>query len=111
MRYRAFILCCLSAFCLLSACAERKQALETWVHADTGSYGAALSPDGRFLLTGEIGGFARVWDLERNQVRYSLQHEEGDAGGIIAGAFPRAATCSSPSNRVRLRAGRSPAAD
>ncbi len=72
---------------LLAGCSERKQALETWVHADTGSYGAALSPDGRLLLTGEIGGFARVWDLERNQVRYSLQHEEGDAGGVIAGAF------------------------
>ncbi len=39
---------------MLSACAERKQALETWVHADTGSYGAALSPDGRLLLTGDI---------------------------------------------------------
>ena len=77
----------LVAALLLSACAEQKQALETWVHADTGSYGAAISPDGRYLLTGEIGGFARVWDLEQNRVRYSLQHEEGDAGGVIAAAF------------------------
>lgn len=71
----------------LTACTESKQALETWVHADTGSYGAAISPDGRFLLTGEIGGFARVWDLQSNQVLYSVQHEDGDEGGIIDAAF------------------------
>lgn len=72
---------------LLVACSESKQALDTWVHADTGSYGAAISPDGRYLLTGEIGGFARVWDLPNNRVRYSLQHEDGDEGGIIDAAF------------------------
>jgi WD40 repeat protein len=72
---------------LLSACSEPKQALDTWVHADTGSYGAAISPDGKLLLTGEIGGFARVWDLQTNQVKYSLQHEEGSAGGVVSAAF------------------------
>ncbi len=77
------LLCCL----LLGACAEQKKALETWIHADTGSYGAAISPDGNYLLTGEIGGFARVWDLRKNEVMYSVQHEDGDAGGIIAADF------------------------
>jgi len=72
---------------LLFACSEQKQALDTWVHADTGSYGAAISPDGKLLLTGEIGGFARVWDLNKNQVLYSVQHENGDEGGIIDAAF------------------------
>jgi WD40 repeat protein len=72
---------------LVGACSEQKQALDTWVHADTGSYGAAISPDGRYLLTGEIGGFARVWDLQTNQVKYSLQHEEGGAGGIVSADF------------------------
>ncbi len=72
---------------LLAACSERKQALETWIHADTGSYGAAISPDGKYLLTGEIGGFARVWDLRANQVKYSVQHEDCDEGGIIAADF------------------------
>jgi WD40 repeat protein len=75
-------------FCgLLVACSEQKQALDTWVHADTGSYGAAISPDGKHLLTGEIGGFARVWDLQTNQVKYSLQHEEGAEGGVIDADF------------------------
>ncbi len=75
-------------FCtLLIACSEQKQALDTWVHADTGSYGAAISPDGKHLLTGEIGGFARVWDLQNNQVKYSVQHEDGTEGGIISAAF------------------------
>ncbi len=68
-------------------CSEKKQALETWVHADTGSYGAAISPDGKYLLTGEIGGFARVWDLQGNRVLYSVQHEDGNEGGIIDAAF------------------------
>ena len=72
---------------LLGACSEQKQALDTWVHADTGSYSAAISPDGKLLLTGEISGFARVWDLQTHQVKYSLQHEEGDAGGVVAAAF------------------------
>ena len=75
-------------FCvLLAACSEQKQALDTWVHADTGSYGAAISPDGKHLLTGEIGGFARVWDISANKVKYSVQHEDGGDGGIIAAAF------------------------
>jgi len=74
--------------CLLSSsCSEKKQPLDTWVHADTGSYGAEISPDGRYLLTGEIGGFARVWDLRANQVLYSVQHEDGDEGGVIDAAF------------------------
>ena len=71
----------------LVACSEQKQALDTWIHADTGSYGAAISPDGKHLLTGEIGGFARVWDLQNNEVKYSLQHEDGDEGGIIGAEF------------------------
>ena len=57
---------------LVAACSEQKQALDTWIHTDTGSYGAAISPDGKHLLTGEIGGFARVWDLQNNKVQYSV---------------------------------------
>jgi WD40 repeat protein len=72
---------------LLAACSDPKQALDTWVHADTGSYGAAISPDGKLLLTGDIDGFARVWDLQSNKVLYSVQHEEGREGGIISAAF------------------------
>lgn len=72
---------------LLSACSEQKQALDTWVHADAGSYGAAISPDGKHLLTGDIDGFARVWDLQKNKVLYSVQHEEGSEGGIVSAAF------------------------
>ncbi len=83
---RSILLAALSSL-LLAACSEKKQALETWIHADTGSYGAAISPDGKYLLTGEIGGFARVWDLRANQVKYSVQHEDGDEGGIIAADF------------------------
>ena len=72
---------------LLCACTEQKEALDTWVHADKGSYGAAISPNGRYLMTGAIGGFGRVWDLQQNKVMFSLQHKENDEGGMIGGAF------------------------
>ncbi len=72
---------------LMVACSEQKQALDTWEHADTGSYSAAISPGGKYLLTGEISGFGRVWDLQANRVKYSVQHEEGSEGGIVAAAF------------------------
>lgn len=72
---------------LLASCSDSKKALKTWVHADTGSYGAAISPNGKYLMTGEIGGFGRVWDLKKNKVLFSLQHEENSDGGMIAAAF------------------------
>ncbi len=72
---------------LLAACSENKQALDTWTHAETGSYGAVISPDGKYLMTGAIGGYGRLWDLAKNKVLFSLQHEENDQGGIIDGAF------------------------
>ncbi len=72
---------------LLAACSENKQALDTWVHADTGSYGAAISPNGKYLMTGAIGGYGRLWDLLNNKVLFSLQHEENSDGGMVGGAF------------------------
>ncbi|MCP4488272.1 MAG: hypothetical protein GY820_13260 [Gammaproteobacteria bacterium] len=72
---------------LLVACSENKQALDTWVHAETGSYGAAISSNGKYLMTGAIGGYGRLWDLLNNKVLFSLQHEENSDGGIIGGAF------------------------
>jgi len=80
-------LCISGLIVLLSACTEDKTALDTWVHADKGSYGAALSPDGRLLMTGEIGGFGRIWDLRQNKPIFSLQHEDNNEGGMIGGAF------------------------
>lgn len=76
------------AFVALSAgCSENKKALKTWVHADTGSYGAAISPNGKYLMTGEINGFGRVWDIKKNKVLFSLQHEDNNEGGMIGAAF------------------------
>ena len=72
---------------ILSACSENKKALKTTVHADTGSYSAAISPDRKYLMTGAIGGFGRVWDLRKNKVLFSLQHQDSDGGGMTAAAF------------------------
>jgi WD40 repeat protein len=68
---------------LLSACSEQKQALDTWVHADTGSYSAAISPDGKHLLTAEINGFGRVWDLQTHQVQCAARR--GQRGRYCCG--------------------------
>ncbi len=73
--------------CLMAACSEGKDSLQTWMHADTGSYSAAISPNGKYLMTGAIGGYGRVWDIASHKVMFSLQHEDNDQGGIIGAAF------------------------
>jgi WD40 repeat protein len=72
---------------LIVGCTESKTALDTWIHAGNGSFGASISPNMKFLLTGDIDGFARVWDIENNSVKYSVQHQDSDDGGIIAADF------------------------
>ncbi|MBC8210096.1 MAG: hypothetical protein H8E21_03440 [Gammaproteobacteria bacterium] len=72
---------------LLTSCVDKGTQLGRWVHEDTGSYGASISPDGKYLLTGSIGGYGRVWDTATNKVLYSVQHQDNDEGGLIAAAF------------------------
>ncbi len=77
----------LLAMSLLAACAPRGEELKRWEHEDTGEYSAAFSDDGKYLLTGSIGGYGRVWDLDRNKVLYSVQHKNSSEGGIIGADF------------------------
>ncbi len=72
---------------LAVGCSPRGQELKQWLHEDTGEYSAAFSDDGRYLLTGSIGGYGRVWDLDKNEVLYSVQHKEGSEGGIVGADF------------------------
>ncbi len=69
------------------ACTDKGDEVKRWWHEETGSYGAAISQDGRYLLTGAIGGFGRVWDVAKGEVLYSVQHEDNDEGGIVDAAF------------------------
>ncbi len=71
----------------LSGCSDKGKELKHWLHEDTGLYGAAISDDSRYLLTGSIGGYGRVWDVDQGKVLYSVQHESNDEGGIIAADF------------------------
>jgi WD40 repeat protein len=71
----------------LAACTDKGKEIKHWVHDETGLYSAAISGDNKFLLTGAIGGFGRIWDIQQNKVLYSVQHEDNDEGGIIAAAF------------------------
>jgi len=54
---------------MLAACSDPKQALDTWVHADTGSYGAAISPDGKLdtnaktLISESSTGIGQRWAI------------------------------------------------
>lgn len=72
---------------ILTGCTDHGKELKRWLHEDTGSYSAAISHDNRYLLTGSIAGYARVWDVEQGQVLYSVQHQDNDNGGIIAADF------------------------
>ncbi|MFT6372892.1 MAG: WD40 repeat protein [Gammaproteobacteria bacterium] len=87
MRNKFTLCCCLGLLLLISACSENKTALKTVTHAEVGSYSAAISPDLKYLMTGSIEGFGRVWDLQKNKVLFSLQHQDGDVGGIMSAAF------------------------
>lgn len=78
---------CLMLTSVLSCSENRAKELKQWLHEDTGSYGSAISPDNKYLLTGSIAGYGRVWDIEKNKVLYSVQHKENDEGGIIAAEF------------------------
>lgn len=71
----------------LLACSDKGKELKRWLHEDTGSYASVISHDNKYLLTGAIGGYGRVWDVNENKVLYSVQHEESDEGGIVDAAF------------------------
>lgn len=77
----------LFTFLGLLSCSEKGVELGQWLHEDTGSYGAAISVDNKYLLTGSIGGYGRVWDVASHQVLYSVQHQDNTEGGMIAAAF------------------------
>ncbi len=89
---RLSIFSCFNFICIfialnLSGCADKGDEIKQWIHEDTGSYGATISPDGKYLLTGSIGGYGRVWDVDKNEVLYSVQLKDNNEGGFIAAAF------------------------
>lgn len=84
---RLYLLLFLLPFAGLVSCTDHGKEISNWIHEDTGSYGAAISDDFHYLLTGSIGGYGRVWDVEQGKVLYSVQHEDSDEGGIIAAEF------------------------
>ncbi len=57
--------------------------LQSWEHAGSGIYGAALSDDGRFAAVSSVAEGAGLWDLSRNQVLYRWRHGEQDQQVIL----------------------------
>lgn len=72
---------------LLASCDNKGNAVQSFVVDDQGVYGAAISQNGQYLLTGSIKGYGRVWDIKKEKVLYSVQHEDNEDSGIIDAAF------------------------
>ena len=78
---------CVIAMQLIACSGSKGKEIRSWLHEDTGSYGVAISADSQYLMTGSIGGYGRVWDVQSGKVLYSVQHEDSDEGGIIGADF------------------------
>lgn len=84
---------------LLVACSADKTPTEQWQHSELGSYAAAFSPDGKYVLVGDQDLPVKLWDIEANQIKYSWQNVPNEAGTTTDVGFSAdskvAATCES----------------
>jgi WD40 repeat protein len=71
---------------MLTACGERA-ANKQWEHSELGSYAAAFSPDGKYVLVGDTDLPAKLWDIESNKVLYAWQNLPEESGTTTAVAF------------------------
>ncbi|MCJ8271598.1 MAG: hypothetical protein MJK04_19630 [Psychrosphaera sp.] len=65
---------------LLVGCTTERAADEQWIHSQFGSYASAFSPNGKYVLVGDTGLPAKLWDIETNKVLYSWQSKPAVAG-------------------------------
>ena len=65
---------------LLVGCSTERTADEQWIHSQFGSYASAFSPNGKYVLVGDTGLPAKLWDIETNKVLYSWQSKAAVAG-------------------------------
>lgn len=72
---------------LITACDNKGNAIKTTIVDDQGTYGAAISPNGQYLLTGSIQGYGRVWNISKGKVLYTVQHDDNEDGGMIDAQF------------------------
>lgn len=66
-----------------SGCGQQGRVLQSWEHARTGVYGAALSDDGRLAAVSTVADVTGLWDLSRNEVLYRWRHGEQDQQVIV----------------------------
>ena len=72
----------------LTGCDSGPKSTKTWQPESEGVISAAVSNTGNFALIGTATGKANLWDLSKKKaLLHSWQHQEGDAGGIIAVAL------------------------
>jgi len=72
---------------LLVACTTERNSDEQWLHSELGSYASAFSPDGKYVLVGDIDLPAKLWDIEVNKIIHSWQNVPGEAGTTTAVGF------------------------
>lgn len=76
---------------LLSGCEDRPQQSYEWQHSE-GSYAAAFSADGKYLLSAGVDVAARLWDLQTKQVKYSWQSEQKEMVRSTLVAFAKSSS-------------------
>ena len=72
---------------LLTACTLERDSDEQWIHSELGSYAAAYSPNGKYVLVGDTDLPAKLWDIEANKIVYSWQNRQEEAGTTTAVGF------------------------
>lgn len=72
---------------LLVACGSDRTPVQQWQHSQHGSHAAAFSPDGRYVLVGDIDMPAKLWDIEADSIRNSWQNRAEASGTTTAVAF------------------------
>lgn len=80
MKYPVFFL----SIILLFACSKLdKLPLQQWQHVAHGSFGAALSDNGRYAVVSSTQHGVAFWDIADNALKYQWQHKESEENLIF----------------------------
>jgi len=71
---------------VLAGCETEREADKQSEHSQFGSYAAAISPNGKYVLVGDTDLPAKLWDLSANKIKYAWQNNQ-DAGTTTLTAF------------------------
>jgi WD40 repeat protein len=71
-------------FFFLTGCSGQSSTpVASWRHADDGAYAADVSADASLAVVSSVTGGISVWDLQKNEKRYTWQHQ-GEGNNLVA---------------------------